>query len=374
MFVVPPSPRQSMGCRVCRITLHAQRHDAHPDRVQHRHPHRPGGWDHRPEPVPLVELDVTERACDLCSGPYPLIRLESSGGVVAPAAGTDPLDTGAGWSACAACAKAVDAGHPDLLLRRALTVNGLHPQDPAASRFRVLHAAVLLALRPRRAVIVNAAWSHAPLPARLMPEARNRLADLLRSRYRLTTSVEGPGLRAVVANGLDRAVLYWADNAASSLNRHATTVLPPTNLRVRDLPARDGLLAWALPVGRDGVVPLDAVSWTNLDDRLQVTVYRTYGAGLSGHTLRAVRRDLGWLLPVQHVALQPGQPVHSTDLPAPLVTCALLLAGRIVQASLLPTPPHPAGGPQRTVPGIWRVHPVPDLTQIEPTDPPASVE
>lgn len=343
MTAQPFASHEPVVCRLCRATLQPIRETpAHAGTVRFGHPHRPGAWDHRPDPVSLRDLTEPTSTCDRCGDPRPILRIAPSGPI--PSNSTD-LDAASSSAVCAGCAW-TEAGY---------LADVASSQSSLDDHARALHRTLLVALRPRRALIVTAPWPHTPLPVRLVPEARGRLAALLRSDLGLIPTLESRGLRLLLANALDRTVLFSADTTASRLTRYAARILPPTALRVRDLPVRDGLITWSTPVGHAAALPIDAASWTSTGDRLEITVHRTVGAGLTGDALSSLRERVGWLLPIDHIRLPATEPVIAGAPDAPLAAIGLLLASGLLRASLLRPVPGQHGSP-RPAPPVRRVH------------------
>lgn len=339
-----------MACRICRAPLDTYQATSGGAALTFVHPARPGGFDHDPQPVPVIELDTVRTSCDFCGDRYPLLVFDTSR-IRATTVTGDIHDYGASWAACAACAADLDAHRPDQLARRALGQLGLPFNGPAGEAVRALHAAVAAARHPRPALATDTRWPHLPLRPRLLPAIRDRLTALMLADYRLPPSLETPGTRPATAESLRRATLLWADPTATLHTRAALTRRPRVN--PASLPVTDGLLLWGTPIGRSRHGTLDVISWTSRDDDIGVTVYRAFGGTLRGSARRAVQDELGWLLPVQHVDLRSGHQPATTDPDAPLAALGQLLAGgALTLTPLPPLAPSRAADKSATPPGV----------------------
>ena len=105
-------PRQ-MACRRCHQPLNTLGDPANPT---YMHPAHKGPANHRPDPIPIGDLDTVDYVCDFCGDPQPLWSLR--GGEIRAIAhkGRDQYvqDYGQRWSACAACEADAEAGRIDI--------------------------------------------------------------------------------------------------------------------------------------------------------------------------------------------------------------------------------------------------------------------
>lgn len=354
----PPGPE--MACRTCGAVLNTFTSTDHPTQVQHVHPDRPEPWDHSPQPIPADQLAFLDRRCDFCGDEFPLLRYATSDRIrLLAVSGADRLtnDYGDTWAACASCARLVEAGDPDPLWRHAIRRIGWSPRDAHARSARDLHSSVLASILPGRVLITSTRWPHSPPHPRGLPKIRERLAQLLRGDDRLPAVADPATLRADLAEGIDQSRLYWIDPEFTDLTHHATPSLPATTLTQSDVPVPHGLLLWDHPVGPHA---LTAASWTTTDTgNRHLTAYRGFGAGLPDAVLPDLRAGLGWLLPVAHTRLAPGDPIGGDQICAPLVVTWLLIAQRLAEIStpvLRPAEQRAYARTGRPVPDVRLVH------------------
>ena len=317
-----------MACRVCLAPLNTAG-----DPPTYLHPLRLENPGHRPEPVPVGELDTVARLCDFCGDPYPVWALSGSSQIAAisinPSDQTGRLmqNFGDTWAACTACEADLADHHPDRTTDRACRTLGLAKPGPGWDSIRQLHQAFVTSRQPGRTLITTTAWPPGPIPARLLPKIRDRLAGLYRGHDRLPPALALNHARGVVADSLDRARLYWIDPQFSNIAGHAATQLPAVTLDQHLPPRPDGLLAWATPVSTQQVA---AASWTSTDDEMTIVMYRAIGADLPERPLQRLRNQIGWLTPIRVARARPGHTqLDATHPLAALVSTWLLIAQQI---------------------------------------------
>lgn len=281
---------------------------------------------HQPEPAPAADLHTLARRCDFCGDPHPVWEL--TGGDTAAVA-TSPTSQliqhyGDRWAACATCETHINTGRPELLAQRAAAALGWRAHRQGRQRIAELHATFLCQLQPVRTLLTTTAWPADPIPARDLPRVRDRLTQLWRSEHALPAPINHPDLRDAIADGLQRARLYWIDPEFTDLADHAAQQLPHTAVEPDDLPSGDGLLVWASPVA-DNIIT--AASWTTTPGGLQLLCHRTIGAGLHGPALQRLREQVGWLVPLPPTGQQADRHL------APLVATCLLLSQRVTHTT-----------------------------------------
>src|SRR5262249_10378023 len=215
---------------------------------------------------------------------------DTGGGRMVDRYGTD-------WAACFPCAGYLQAKDLDGLHHQ-LRQNGPPLDRKEAAAVRVMQQAVRQSLLPGATVAAIGRWPATPLPAGILPKVRDRLATLLGGPLGVPLGLDQPQIRAVVADSVATARLFWIDPEFTELADYAAGSLPATTLTPVDLPAPHGMLAWAQPVGPRA--DLVAASWSSGPHGLRVVGYRSIGAGLPPTQLQQLREQLGWLGPRVH--------------------------------------------------------------------------
>jgi hypothetical protein len=295
----------------------------------------PLGFDdggHEPVPVPAVGLDTIARRCDFCGDLYPAWTL-TTGEVAAIAlgqAGGLVQNYGDQWAACTACEQLVGTGRIEPLVDRATAALGLRHDPAGRHRIAQLHAAFLHTRQPGRTLITTTAWPPTTYTARDLPRIRDRLTRLCRGSDNLPGQLGDPELRRTIAEGLDRARLYWIDPEFTDLADHAADQLPDTTIDPDAPPAADGLLVWASPV-YDATIA--AASWTTQPHGYQLVSYRSIGGGLDNNAIQHLREQVGWLVPMRTATVGPrqSQSLAGRSHTAALVATWLLIAQKVTE-------------------------------------------
>lgn len=320
---------RDMACAVCAYALNAVDDDG---QVTFEHPVAPTSGDHEPVPVPAHQLDDVYRTCHLCSAAPPVwmyrtpqIEAQSVGGTrqVAETYSTQ-------WHVCGTCAEFIEQDDHATLNLRSIQVMGWRPADPRAQILAVLHRAIVLTREPGRAVLTTGARTPAQLKAAVLPKIRDRLAGLLRGPLGLPTPLDHTDpRRQLIADGLDKARLYWIDPQFTALVAEVLADLPNTAITDRIVPAGGGLLAWSAPVDRRHRIA--AASWAPHPDGWQLLCYRSLGLDLPPAAIEPVRHEIGWLVPVHAVTVRRETVVNGDDPLAGLVASWLIIAQQLTQ-------------------------------------------
>jgi hypothetical protein len=322
-----------MACRVCRRPLNTIGNPP----TTYLHPLNAGTLDHEPVPVPASTLDTVARLCDFCGNDYPLWTLV--GGDVAAIT----VDTRSGllqrlgdrWAACATCTLLIDDNRPDAVVDRAARATGLDRNPEGRARIAQLHHAFLTHRQPGRTLITTTAWPAATVAARDLPRIRDRLTQLLRGPDGLPQPLPDDSRRGL-ADGLERAALYWIDPDFTDLAAHAAAQLPDAAILAEDAPAADGFVVWARPVTGE----LAAASWATTSGGWQVTRYRGVGGGLAGPLLQRVREHVGWLAPMGTRMVSFASSTSVAEPESPLLATWLLIAQQVADTAPAPISPE----------------------------------
>jgi hypothetical protein len=291
-----------MACQHCHRPLNTIGDPAAPAYI---HPLHVGDPGHRPVPVPADRLDTLDRRCDFCGDPHPVWALDAGPvtTILVGQAGGLMHDFGDQWAACTSCEMLAATGDINQLVDRAAAALDLRRDPAGRHRIAQLHAAFIHTRNPGRTLITTTGWPPTGHTARDLPRIRDRLTNLYRGGDRLPAQLDHPPLRAAIADGLDRAKLYWIDPEFTDLAGHAAAQLPDTVAGPDDPPAADGLIAWARPVWGGTVA---AATWTTKPGRqLVIVAYRSIGGGLAGTPLQRLREQVGWLAPPPPAHHQP---------------------------------------------------------------------
>jgi len=320
--------RTEMACRRCGLPLNTLGDPANPSYI---HPIGPAETDHDPEPVPATEMHTLARQCDFCGEGSPLWTLvggDVAAVVLNPAGGGLQQNYGDKWAACAVCEQLISTGRAAGVAERAAAKYPWADIPQARQRIAKLHEAFLRGLQPGRILITTTAWPPASLQASDLPRVRDRLARL----YRGTDTLPNPPteqLRHTIADGLDRAKLYYVDPEFTDLTERAADHLPEAVVTDDDRPSADGLLLWSRPITTR---QLAAASWTQDGHGYHVTCYRHIGTGLEPAILQHVREQVGWLAPTTTIHIGASV-LPEGDPAAPLITAWLLIAQQIADTT-----------------------------------------
>jgi hypothetical protein len=316
-----------MACAVCAYALTFNDDNG---QVTFEHPVAPDSG-HDPQPVPAHELDGVYRRCHLCSSQAPVwiyrtpqIEALSYGGTrhISQSYSTQ-------WHVCYPCAQLIDQGDAEAVSRRSIAVMGWHPTSPHAQILAGIHRTIVLTREPGRTLLTTRQWSPASLKAAILPKVRDRLTGLLRGPIGLPPPLNAAELRALLADGLDQARLYWIDPQFSTLVADVLADLPDTSVTERIVPAAGGLLAWSTPL--DQPHRIAAASWTPRQDGWQILCYRSVGTDLPADLMETVRHEIGWLAPVHGVHVRRDAVVNGGDPLAGLFATWLIIAQQLTQ-------------------------------------------
>jgi hypothetical protein len=317
-----------MACQHCHRPLNTIGDPAAPAYI---HPLHVGDPGHRPVPVPADRLDTLDRRCDFCGDPHPVWALDAGPvtTILVGQAGGLMHDFGDQWAACTSCEMLAATGDINQLVDRAAAALDLRRDPAGRHRIAQLHAAFIHTRNPGRTLITTTGWPPTGHTARDLPRIRDRLTNLYRGGDRLPAQLDHPPLRAAIADGLDRAKLYWIDPEFTDLAGHAAAQLPDTVAGPDDPPAADGLIAWARPVW-GGMVA--AATWTTKPGRqLVIVAYRSIGGGLAGTPLQRLREQVGWLAPLRPLTTSPRQALPAGGQAVVLVATWLLIGQQVTE-------------------------------------------
>jgi hypothetical protein len=330
---IRPQPVPATACAVCsRILNH------HLDRttgsVTFTHPAHPPATSarHDPVPVPAATIDAIYR-CDFCSSRQIVYRLRTRAFGTQIVTPTTSLiqHHGENWMTCWDCAPLVDADNVDGLLKRAMAAGGWRTDDPAAAGMRMMIQTTLDGREPGRTIVAVGQWPPtAPKPGTL-PRVRDRLLQLILSGDPTDPSPAEAGVREHVGEGLTAARLYWVDPHFTDLANHAATDLPDLTLPTQAAPAPHGFLAWAQPVGSNGLV---AASWTVTSTAVVIVCYRSIGdSDMDPASLQRLREQVGWLVPRSITMIRPEDLIGADSPAALVVTTWLLIAQKLAETT-----------------------------------------
>ncbi|MEV4545252.1 hypothetical protein [Micromonospora echinaurantiaca] len=311
---------EEMACQICLSPLNTLGTPP-----TYLHPIQRATDAHEPVPVPVSQLDTVQRTCDFCGDPYPTWTLVG-GDIAAVTIGTAGglvQNFGHAWAACATCQTHIDDGRNDKVVHRAVQAlgHGNHPE--ARRRIQQLHIAFLNARLPGRTLITTTAWPVTAVSARDLPKVRDRLTRFYRAGDDLPFAWASTDQRRQIADGLDRAALYWIDGDFTDLAEYAAQKFPDVTISRDLMPSTDGLLVWSRPVTRRQIA---AASWTANSDGWQLINYRTIGGGLDGKPLQRLREQVGWLAPIGASQIHQQHMLPGDHPAAPLVATWLLIA------------------------------------------------
>jgi hypothetical protein len=303
----------AMGCATCLQPLNSF-YDLNTGRLHHQHGTEPNPY-HRPIAVPLDSMDATQWRCDWCGGPAPIWTYNVKSVMTLAVGPVDELinDYGTAWATCATCSV-------DVSQRRPPRTYG-QPLDKLRQR---LHRAVATTARGR-CLAVSTGWRHETLAWKDLPDVRDRIARLLRSRDGIP-GIDAVG-RACLADGLDRASLTWIDPAFCNLISNSASALIPTEVTTSEIRARDGLLVWA-----NAMHPIQgtcAVSWTTTATGWQLTWYRALGFDGGFLATKHLRDSVGWLLPTRFQHLAYGEVVDAGHPAATFIATLLMISHKV---------------------------------------------
>ena len=271
----------------------------------------PGGADYLRHSQPNPSTAITH-VCNSCPPPVGGVS------VLAIGAQTNLLQNfGETWAACVACMADIDAGKAHRAVDRAVRRMGVHHIPFAHTEVHKLHQAFLGDRQPGRILITTTAWPDLNLNPRELPKVRDRLARFYRGPDDLPDILR-PIQRDQLADSLDRARLYWIDDAFTELAEHAASQMPALTASTDLAPCDDGLLVWARSATARRVT---AVSWTLTDDMIRAVTYRAIGHGLDDQPIQHLRDEVGWLAPMRTFRLRHEQLVDDAH-----DGCAILLA------------------------------------------------
>ena len=321
------STHQEMACQRCTLPLNILGNPP-----TYLHPLSADTDGHQPVPVPASQLDTIARRCDFCGDPYPVWTLTGDNVTAVALGDTGDLvqNFGDHWATCTTCQALIDDGKTSVLVDRAAAATGLKHDPTGRVHIARLHTAFLHTRRPGRTLITTTAWPPTSIHARDLPKIRDRLARLYRSDNSLPPPLGAPDVRRTVADGLDRAALYWIDPEFTDLAQHAAAQLPDTTINRDDMPTTDGLLVWSRPVTDRQII---AATWTTSHEAWNLVCYRAIGAGLDSTPLQRIREQIGWLVPTrtthveQHALLPTGDPA------AILIATWLLIAQKLAETT-----------------------------------------
>jgi hypothetical protein len=324
---------RDMACAVCAYALNAIDEDG---RLAFQHPVAPADGDHHPLPVPAWHLPTVYRRCHLCSVEEPVWMYRTSAIEAMAIGGTRPVTQtySTQWHTCLPCSRLIEANDHLALTRRSIAVIGWHPSERGAQILAGIHRAIVLTREPGRTLLTTGARSPAPLKATSLPKVRDRLTSLLRGPVGLPAPLQQATARALLADGLDQARLYWIDPQFTTLVAQVLTDLPDTPVTERIVPTGGGLLTWSGPV--DHRHHIAAASWTPHPDGWQVLCYRSLGLHLPPADAEPVRHEIGWLVPIHLVRLRRGAPVNGDDPLAALVASWLIIAQQLTREEQTP--------------------------------------
>ncbi|WP_435126376.1 hypothetical protein [Micromonospora tulbaghiae] len=311
--------REEMACQICLSPLNTL--GTPPTYI---HPIRLTTDGHEPIPVPVSGLDTVDRTCDFCGDPYPVWTLhggEVAAVAVGPAGGV-VQNFGDRWAACATCHTHIDDGKNDKVVDRAVRTLGVGDQPQARERIAQLHQGFLSARLPERTLITTTAWPTTTITARDLPKVRDRLAHLYRGPDSLPAPFTATDERHQIADGLNRAHLFWIDKDFTELAEHAADILPEVTITRDLMPSTDGLIVWARPVTSRQIT---AATWTARHDSWKVINYRASGGGLDGKPLQRLREDVGWLAPMNAARVDEPHLLPGDHPAAALVATWLLI-------------------------------------------------
>lgn len=321
--------RHEMACAVCLSPLNVM--DG-----TYLHPMHQVTDGHPPTPVPTESLDTIRRVCDFCGDPRPLWSITGANIAVGYRTNQANVLQGMGevWAACAACAIDIEAGrHHAPADRAARQIGAFDPVVWAASRR--LHADFLAGRQPGRTLITTTAWPDPTLTPRDLPRVRDALARFLRGELGLPPTTTIPGARHQLAESLDRAHLYWIDDAFTDMTEAACAQLPALTMTDDLPPCDDGLLIWSHPVTPHAII---AATWTHHNDTTWIVLYRSIGAGLTDTPIQTLRIEVGWLAPIRDHRPRHGDLInHAAKHPAaPLLSAWLLIAQGAAETETAP--------------------------------------
>ncbi len=324
-----------MACAVCAYALTAIDDN---EQITFEHPVVPDSG-HDPQPVPAHQLDDVYRRCHLCSRQEPVWIYRTPQIEALSYGGTQQISQtySTQWHVCYPCAQLIDSDDADAVTRRSIAVMGWHPTDPRAQILAGIHRTIVLTREPGRTLLTTSRWSPAQLKAATLPKIRDRLTGLLRGPVILPAPLHGAELRALLADRLDQARLYWIDPQFTTLVADVLADLPDTAITERIVPPGGGLLVWPTPV--DHRHRIAAASWTSRHDGWQILCYRSVGADLPAILMEKMRHEIGWLIPIHAIHVRRGAVINGGDPLAALVAAWLIIAQQLATDEPAPVDP-----------------------------------